>query len=111
VLQLLAEPNRLEILRLVWSHERTAGDIASHFATTFGAVSQHLGRLWRAGLLKRRREGKQLFYAADRDALGPLAQALEAMWTEKLGVLKALAEAEQQQINTSHGKKGTRNPS
>ena len=98
-LQLLAEPNRVEILRLVWARERSAGDIAQHFSITFGAVSQHLGALWRVGFLKRRREGKRIFYAADREAMGPVAPVLEAMWKDRLGVLKTLAEAEQRKVD------------
>lgn len=94
-MQLLAEPSRLAIVRLVWTTERSAGEIARNFATTFGAVSQHLRRLLDAGLVVRRRDGKRLFYKANREALGPLAAALEAMWAEKLDTLKTLAEAEQ----------------
>lgn len=94
-MQLLAEPSRLEIVRLVWTTERSAGEIAKNFTTTFGAVSQHLRRLLEAGLIIQRRDGKRLFYKTNRAALGPLAAALEAMWTEKLDTLKELAEAEQ----------------
>jgi DNA-binding transcriptional ArsR family regulator len=92
---LLAEPNRREIVRLVWTTERSAGEIARNFKTTFGAVSQHLRRLLDGGLITQRRDGKRLFYKTNRAALGPLALALEAMWTEKLDALKSLAEAEQ----------------
>jgi DNA-binding transcriptional ArsR family regulator len=92
---LLAEPNRLEIVRLVWTTELSAGEIAKQFTTTFGAVSQHLRRLRDAGLITQRRDGKRLMYKTNRAALGPLAIALEAMWTEKLETLKNLAEAEQ----------------
>lgn len=97
-LHLLAEPTRMRILQLVWDQERSAGEIARQFRTTFGAVSQHLGRLRRAGLLRQRRDGRRLFYQADRAALGPLAAALEQMWTQQLTVLKALAEAEQHSL-------------
>ena len=94
-LQLLAEPTRREILRLVGEQERSAGEIARRFAVTFGAVSQHLARLLAGGLVRRRRDGKRLYYQAHREALGPLAPALEAMWGSKLDVLKRMAEAEQ----------------
>jgi len=97
---LLAQPARVEILRLVWSQERSAGDIASQFQTTFGAVSQHIGSLWRAGFLRQRRQGKQLFYIADHAAIGPLAAALEIMWREQLSILKTLAETEQNRIDS-----------
>src|SRR5262245_61986662 len=100
-MQLLAEPRRMEILRLVWDQERAAGEIAAQFKVTFGAVSQHLGSLWRGGLIRRRRQGKQIFYLADKEALGPMAAALEAMWSERLSTLKDLAEKEQKQIDTN----------
>jgi len=98
-LSLLAEPNRMRILQLVWTDERSAGQIVARLRVTFGAVSQHLRRLTDAGLLHRRRDGRRIFYLARQEALGPLAAALEAMWTQRLGVLKTLAETEQQRIN------------
>lgn len=94
-LPLLAEPRRLEILRLVWSRERTAGDVASQMPVTFSAVSQHLKVLRDAGIVSVRPDGRRRWYLADRGALGPLAPALEAMWDESLSRLKALAESEE----------------
>jgi DNA-binding transcriptional ArsR family regulator len=90
--QILAEPRRREILRLVWDSERSAGDIASAFDVTFGAVSQHLGVLRRAGLVVVRRDGTRRFYRADREALRPFAALLEEMWSDQLDRLAALAE-------------------
>jgi DNA-binding transcriptional ArsR family regulator len=95
-LGVIAEPRRLEILRLVWDRELAAGDIASRFEVTFGAVSQHLGVLREAGLVAVRRQGRKRLYRARREALGALAPALEQMWAERLGQLKALAEAEEE---------------
>lgn len=92
--RILAEPRRREILRLVWDGERTAGDIASAFDVTFGAVSQHLGVLRRAGLVLVRRDGTRRFYRADRDALRPFASLLEDMWSDQLDRLADLAEGE-----------------
>jgi DNA-binding transcriptional ArsR family regulator len=93
-LQVIGEPRRREILRLVWDRERTAGDIAAQFDVTFGAVSQHLGVLRDAGLVSVRRAGNQRYYQTDRQALGPLAQVLEAMWSSSLDRLAAAVEAE-----------------
>jgi DNA-binding transcriptional ArsR family regulator len=89
----IAEPRRREILRLVWEHERSASEIASHFDITFGAVSQHLGVLRRAGLILVRRDGTRRFYRANRQALEPFASLLEGMWTQQLDRLAQLAEA------------------
>ena len=91
-LHAVAEPRRREILRLVWDAERSAGDVAAHFDVTFGAVSQHLAVLRKAGLVNVRKDGNRRLYRADRAALGPLAAWLESMWTAELDTLAALAE-------------------
>jgi DNA-binding transcriptional ArsR family regulator len=93
-LQVVSEPRRREILRLVWSEELSAGEIAGRFDVTFGAVSQHLGILRDAGFLQLRRDGNRRLYRADRDRLGPIAQALEAMWTERLDRLADAVETD-----------------
>ena len=93
-LQVVAEPRRREILRLVWDQELTAGDIAGRFDVSFPAVSQHLGVLRDAGFVSVRREGRTRRYRADRKALGPLRPMLERMWNEKLDRLTALIEEE-----------------
>ena len=93
-LQVVAEPRRREILRLVWNQELAAGDIAQRFDVGFGAVSQHLGVLRQAGFVRVRREGKRHFYRADLQALGPLRQTLEQMWSVQLDRLAQLAEDE-----------------
>ena len=93
-LQIVSEPRRREILRLVWDEELSAGDIAGRFDVTFGAVSQHLGILRDAGFVKARRDGNRRLYRADRQRLGPLAQALEAMWNETLDRLAEAVESD-----------------
>jgi DNA-binding transcriptional ArsR family regulator len=90
---IITEPRRREILRLVWDEERSASDIASQFAISFGAVSQHLGVLRRAGLVLVRPDGTRRFYRANREALQPFSVLLEQMWTNQLDRLAELAEA------------------
>ena len=91
-LGVLANPTRRRILESVWTRERAAGEIAADFDVTFGAVSQHLAVLRDAGMVRVRRDGRRRHYAADRDALGPLADMLEAMWSDRLERLKTVAE-------------------
>jgi DNA-binding transcriptional ArsR family regulator len=93
-LQVISEPRRREILRLVWDDELASGDIAARFDLTFGAVSQHLGVLRDAGFVRVRRDGNRRLYRADRAALGPLATALESMWTATLDRLAEAVEAD-----------------
>jgi DNA-binding transcriptional ArsR family regulator len=99
-LQLIAEPRRQRILRMCWTGEHAAGDIAASMPeVTFGAVSQHLHILHRAGALRVRRDGRRRLYTADRASLGELAPVLEQLWFGHLTKLKALAESDQRAID------------
>lgn len=92
----VASPRRREILRLVWNQERAAGEIhAAMPDVSFGAVSLQLRALADAGLVSCRRERRHRYYRARRDALGPVAAALERMWGDALWRLKLHAELEQ----------------
>lgn len=93
-LAIVAEPRRREILRLVWERELQAGEIAAALPVTFGAVSQHLGVLSRAGFVDLRRAGRRRYYRANQERLGPLAAVLEAMWSSSLDRLEAAIEDE-----------------
>lgn len=94
LLRLLAGETRRRILMLVWDRELGAGQIASSFDVSFGAVSQQLGILLDAELVSVRQEGRHRYYRARKERLGPLASMLEAEWSERLLELKNLAEEE-----------------
>jgi DNA-binding transcriptional ArsR family regulator len=91
-LQVVAEPRRRAILRLVWDRELPAGEIAERFDVTAPAISQHLAVLRDWGFVSMRRDGRRRLYRADQEALGDLRGVLERMWAEKLDDLAALAE-------------------
>ena len=96
VLTAVASPRRREILRLVWDRECAAGAIHQAMPdVSFGAVSLQLRALSDAGLVTCRREHRHRFYRANREALGPVAEALERMWDDALWRLKLQAELEQ----------------
>jgi DNA-binding transcriptional ArsR family regulator len=95
-LQVVSQPHRREILRLVWNVELSAGQIAERFDVTFGAISQHLRVLREAGFVRSRRDGNHRLYRADQERLGPLALALEAMWSDTLDRLAAAVEADEE---------------
>lgn len=95
LLQAVQQPQRRRILRLVWTQERSAGELHRELGSiSFGAVSQHLRILREAGAVRLRRQGRQHFYRAEREALGALADWLEQMWAQQLDRLRDLAEAE-----------------
>jgi DNA-binding transcriptional ArsR family regulator len=98
-LRVVAAPQRLRILELVWDRELSAGEIAAQFDVSWSAVSQHLTVLRTAGFVRERREGTSRFYRADPVALGSLREVVEEHWRAGLGRLKDLAEAEQRDVD------------
>jgi DNA-binding transcriptional ArsR family regulator len=96
LLTAIGSPRRREILRLLWNEERTAGSIhAAMPDVTFGAVSLQLRVLSDAGLVESRADGQYRIYRVRREALGPVAAMLEAMWNDALWKLKLKAELEE----------------
>jgi DNA-binding transcriptional ArsR family regulator len=97
----LSSPRRREILRLVWTREQTAGQIASAFDVSWPAISQNLRVLRQSGLVTERRDGTSRLYRADRAALKPLEAYLRGMWARDIDRLRLLAEAEERSSSRS----------
>ncbi len=82
-LRALADPSRLELLRLVAAQPGpvTLRAVADHVALSQGTVSHHLRVLREAGLLRRGRAGRWALYALAPEArrtLGELPDLLGA---------------------------------
>lgn len=99
ILQALNEPRRREILELVRTTDRSAGEIAAHFDVTRPAISQHLQVLANAELVTVRREGTRRLYRARPEGLTELRAFLDSFWDARLLRLKQAAEAEQRRID------------
>lgn len=65
----LADPTRREILTLLKSGKRSAGEITDHFDITAAAISRHLSVLKEADLIEDTREGKYIFYELNTSVL------------------------------------------
>jgi len=103
-LKAIADPRRREILRLVWSSEMPATDIATHFHdVTRSAISQHLGVLRQANLICERRAGNRRLYRANIEEMVRLRTFLDQYWSGGLDRLKTAAEAAQQKKEERHG--------
>jgi len=63
VFKALADPSRREILRLLGTGEKTAGQLAEHFSTSWPTVSHHFSILKDADLIISRRDGTTIFYS------------------------------------------------
>ena len=68
-LRALADPIRREILNLLKSGRRTAGQICQHFSVTDAAISRHLSVLREADLIRDTREGKYIYYDLNASVL------------------------------------------
>jgi DNA-binding transcriptional ArsR family regulator len=91
-LRALAEPNRVEILRLARDEPRSVGEIAAHFDISLQAVSQHLQILKEAGLVSEQRAGTRRLYAVRTEGLEAVRDFVEQLWPDRLARLKRLAE-------------------
>ena len=65
----LADPTRREILNLLKSGTKSAGEISDHFNITAAAISRHLSVLKEADLIEDNREGKFIYYTLNASVL------------------------------------------
>jgi len=91
-LHAIAEPRRRAILQLVRVRELSAGEIATHFAVTRPAISQHLKVLRDAGLVLERRDGRRRLFRVRVEGFAELRDELEWMWDDSLSRFTAAAE-------------------
>ncbi len=68
-LKALSDPTRREILELLKSGRRSAGEIAEKFPVSGAAISRHLSVLKEADLIWDTREGKFIFYELNTSVL------------------------------------------
>jgi ArsR family transcriptional regulator len=80
-LSALAQESRLEVFRLLVRRGLRglpAGDIAARLSIPAPTLSFHLAQLARAGLVRSRREGRSIIYAADYGGMQELMDFLSA---------------------------------
>ena len=73
VLKLLADPTRLRIVWALLHGEHSVNELADHVGARPPAVSQHLAKLRAADLVRVRRDGNRIFYAARNEHIEHLA--------------------------------------
>jgi DNA-binding transcriptional ArsR family regulator len=91
----IAESQRRDILVYLARRERAVGEIVEQFSLGQPSVSKHLKVLRDVGLVHTRREGKQVFYRTNLEAIRPLlefAGMFERFWRHQLTRVKARAE-------------------
>jgi DNA-binding transcriptional ArsR family regulator len=93
----IADPSRRRVLDLlVTNGDVSASWLAGRVPFSRQAVSKHLVVLEEAGLISRRRQGREVIYRVEVDRLDQATRAmadLAAQWDRRLVAIKQLAEA------------------
>ena len=91
VFDVLAEPNRREILQRLARCERSVGELEAELARSQPTVSKHLRVLREAGLVEARVDAQRRVYRLRTEPLRELDLWLEPfrrLWTERLDALE-----------------------
>jgi DNA-binding transcriptional ArsR family regulator len=72
----LATPIRLKIISAVCNGEKNVSELLEQIDTTQPNMSQHLGTLYRSGVLAKRREGTQIYYRLQSERVAALCRAV-----------------------------------
>ncbi len=94
----LADPTRRALLRRLSRGEARVTDLARPFDISLNSVSKHIRRLERAGLVRRRRSGREHILSLDPEPLDEAVAWMErqrALWTRRLDALDELLRAEE----------------
>ena len=93
----LSDPTRRAILQRLSQGEARVTELARPFAMSLNAVSKHILVLERAGLVRRRRSGREHRLSFNPEPLEAPATWIErqrAFWTARLDALEAALRAE-----------------
>jgi DNA-binding transcriptional ArsR family regulator len=91
----VAELRRREILSYLVLQERAVGEIAATMGLEQPSVSKHLRVLRDVGLVRMRRDGRNIYYRTNAEAIRPLHEwtgTFERYWKHQLNRVKERAE-------------------
>jgi len=74
--RVLGEPMRIRLLDRLRDDEASVQDLTDALGTTQQNVSKHLGMLYAAGLVSRRRDGTRVLYAVADDSVFELCETV-----------------------------------
>ncbi|MGE2735865.1 ArsR/SmtB family transcription factor [Mycolicibacterium vaccae] len=100
----LADRTRRDIMRRVLAGEHSVSALAGNYEVSFAAVQKHVAVLERAGLLTKRRRGREQLASGDVTALRPVADLLgelEQVWRGRVARIDELIASEKHQEDRS----------
>jgi DNA-binding transcriptional ArsR family regulator len=86
----LGEPTRLKILHVICQGEKCVSDIIQATGLAQANVSRHLGLMYQAGMLSRRREGTLVHYRVADALLLELCRSVSAQVNQRLAQVSPL---------------------
>ena len=89
----LADRTRRDILRRVLAGEHSVSALAAKYDMSFAAVQKHVAILERAGLLTKRRQGREQLASGDVEAVRTVASMLselEEVWRGRIDRIDSL---------------------
>jgi DNA-binding transcriptional ArsR family regulator len=102
----IGDPSRRQVLDLIVSHgDVSASWLAGQVPFSRQAVAKHLAVLEQAGLVSRRKHGREVLYQVQAGRLDQAARAMAdqaAQWDRRLATIKRLAEAAHEQAKKAH---------
>ena len=78
-LKAIGDPSRREILQILKSGRKTAGEIGAHFDATGATISHHLSILKQAGLITDEKKGKYIYYELNMSVLEEILHWITAL--------------------------------
>jgi DNA-binding transcriptional ArsR family regulator len=93
----LADRTRRDIMRRVLTGEHSVSALAAKYGMSFAAVQKHVTVLERAGLLTKRRRGREQLASGDVEAVRSVASLLaelEQVWRGRIARIDDLIAAE-----------------
>lgn len=97
----LADPTRRAMLASLALGERSVGELAAPHAMSFAGAAKHVGVLERAGLIERRKAGRQQLCRLKAERLREADQWLrqwERFWNSTLDRLEAIIAEDQEKL-------------
>ena len=94
----LSDRTRRDILRRVLAGEHSVTALAASYDMSFAAVQKHVAVLERAGLLTKRRSGREQLASGDVAAVRSMASLLaelEGIWRGRISLIDALLKEDQ----------------
>ncbi|GAA1639939.1 ArsR/SmtB family transcription factor [Catellatospora bangladeshensis] len=93
----LADRTRRDIMRRVLAGEHSVSALAAKYDMSFAAVQKHVAVLERAGLLTKRRSGREQLVSGDVEAVRSVASMLtelEQIWRGRIARIDELIAAD-----------------